>query len=242
MIQPYDQPATSNAANTNTATSQPGAVKKGGVITSTVTTKDTGERKQMFGYTARHIVTTMVTDSSPDACTPMKSKMEIDGWYIDAAFALDCDSSQAYKSYRPQTASGCQDRYDTKQIGLAKKGFPVWEKMTMFAPDGAESFATINEVVEFSQATLDASLFEAPAGYREVKDFASLYNPNPTTDSQTSEPSSNTQPATPATTATPSTPATQQTTTPATENKKQETEKKQESPIKRGLKSIRPKW
>src|SRR5918996_1334711 len=34
MIQPYDQPATSNAANTNTATSQPGTVKKGGVITS----------------------------------------------------------------------------------------------------------------------------------------------------------------------------------------------------------------
>jgi len=237
MIQPYDQPATSNAANTSTATSQPGAVKKGGVISSTVTTRDTGERKQMFGYTARHIVTTMVTDSSPDACTPMKSKMQIDGWYIDAAFALDCDSAQAYKSYRPQTASGCQDRYETKQVGLAKKGFPVWEKMTMFAPDGAESFSSVNEVVEFSQATLDASLFDVPAGYREVKDFASLYNPNPTTtEPQSSEPSSNTQPTTPATTATPSTPATQQTTPPATENKKQE------SPIKRGLKSIRPKW
>src|SRR5829696_2119988 len=39
MIQPYDQPPTSNAANTSTATSQPGAVKKGGVITSTVTTR-----------------------------------------------------------------------------------------------------------------------------------------------------------------------------------------------------------
>ena len=93
VVQPYDQPATSNAANTSSPSYQPGTTKKGGVVTSTVTTRDTGERKQMFGYTARHIITTMVTDSSPDACSPMKSKMEIDGWYIDAAFALDCDVS-----------------------------------------------------------------------------------------------------------------------------------------------------
>jgi hypothetical protein len=173
VVQPYDEPATSNAANTNTSVSQPGKTRKGGVVTSIVTTRDTGERKQMFGYTARRIITTMVTDSTPDACSPLKSKMEIDGWYIDAAFALDCDLGQTYKSYTPQTGSGCQDRYETKQVGLAKKGFPVWEKTTMFGPDGAESFSSINEVVEFSQTTLDASLFDVPEGYREVKDFAS---------------------------------------------------------------------
>ena len=176
MIQPYDQPATSNAASTGATTSQPGAVKKGGVVTSTVTTRDTGERKQMFGYTARHIITTMVTESSPDACSQNKTKMEIDGWYIDAAFALDCDMGRNYSPYRQQAGGGCQDRYETKQIGLAKKGFPVWEKMTMFDPSGAQSFSTINEVIEFSQATLDPSLFDIPAGYREVKDFASAYN------------------------------------------------------------------
>ena len=65
----------------------------------------------------------------------------------------------------------------TKQVGLAKKGYPVWEKMTMFDPaTGAESFSTINEVVEFSNATLDASLFEVPAGYRQVNDFASAFS------------------------------------------------------------------
>jgi hypothetical protein len=178
LIQPYDQPAASTATNTNAATSQPGAIRKGGVVTSTVTTRDTGERKQMFGYTARHIITSMVMDSSPDACSPVKNKMEIDGWYIDAAFALDCDSQRAYTNYRPQAAGGCQDRYETKQIGLAKKGYPVWEKMTMSGPNGAESFSTINEVVEFSQATLDASLFDIPEGYREVQDFASAFNTN----------------------------------------------------------------
>jgi hypothetical protein len=218
IIQPYDQPATANAASSSTA--QPGAVRKGGLVTSTVTTRDTGERKQMFGYTARHIITTMVIDSSPDACSPIKSKMEIDGWYIDAAFALDCDMSQAYKSYTPQTAAGCQDRYETKQIGMAKKGFAVWEKTTMFGQDGAESFSTVNEVVEFSQATLDASLFDIPAGYREVKDFASAFS-TPTTNNTATEPrSTEAQPA----------------TTPSPEPKKEE------SPVKKGLKSLKPKW
>ncbi len=113
-------------------------------MTSTVTTKDTGERKQMFGYTARHIITTMEMESSPDACSTVNTKMEIDGWYIDAAFALDCDSNRAYTAYRPKASGGCQDRYETKQIGIARKGFPVWEKTTMFGPNGAESFSTIN--------------------------------------------------------------------------------------------------
>lgn len=175
MIQPYDQPATTATTPNNTSSpSQP--VTKGGVVTSTVTTKDTGERKQMFGYNARHIITTMETKSSPDACSKVDTKMEIDGWYIDAAFALDCDSSRSYTNYTPKASGGCRDRYETKTIGMAKKGFPVWEKSTMFGPDGTQSFSTINEVLEFSQATLDASLFDVPEGYRQVDDFASAFS------------------------------------------------------------------
>jgi hypothetical protein len=121
----------------------------------------------------------METESSPDACSPMKSKMQIDGWYIDAEFALECDSGVAYKPYTPPQSGGCQDRYVTKQVGTAKKGYPVWEKMTMLDPaTGAESFSTINEVVEFSHATLDASLFDVPAGYRQVNDLASAFSVN----------------------------------------------------------------
>ena len=174
VVQPYDDaPA---ASTTPRASSQPGTTKKGGVVTSTVTSKDTGERKQILGYTARHIITTMVTESSPEACSQTKSKMEIDGWYIDAAFALECDSGLAYKSYRPPQSGGCQDEYVTKQVGTAKRGYPVWEKTTMFDQSGVASFSTINEVVEFSNATLEASLFEPPADYREVKDFASAFS------------------------------------------------------------------
>jgi hypothetical protein len=176
VIQPYDDSSNTSSTPAGRANSQLAATTKGGLITSTVTTKDTGERKQMFGYTARHIITTMETVSSPEACTQTKSKIQIDGWYIDAAFALECDSGVTYKPYTPPSSDGCQDRYVTKQIGAAKKGYPVWEKMTMFDPSGVESFSTISEVVEFSHATLDASLFDVPAGYRQVKDFASIFS------------------------------------------------------------------
>jgi hypothetical protein len=201
MIQPYDEPAAANTTANNAATSQPSTTKKGGVVTSTVTTKDTGERKQMFGYTARHIITTMEMKSSPDACSTVDTKMQIDGWYIDAAFALDCDINRPYTAYRPKVGGGCQDRYETKQIGTAKKGFPVWEKTTMLGPNGAETFSTTNEVVEFSQATLDPSLFDVPEGYRQVEDFASAFSaaygtPESSSNTSTSTPSSVTTAAT----------------------------------------------
>ena len=114
-----------------------------------------------------------------------------------------------------------------------KKVSRFGKRPSLFGPDGAESFSSINEVVEFSQATLDPSLFDVPAGYREVKDFASLYS-QPTSTSTESEPASNVQ--TPATPATQQTTATPQNTTPAAEPRKEE------NPVKKGLKSLKPKW
>jgi len=207
MIQPYDQPSSSTGAAT-VQTSRPPlqATTKGGVVTSTVTTRDTGERKQMFGYQARHIITTMAMESSPDACSKVNTKMEIDGWYIDAAFALDCDLGATYRPQRPNpTGDGCHDRYETKQVGTAKKGFPVWEKTTMFGPNGVESFSTTNEVVEFSQATLDQALFEIPDGYREVSDFSQMYGAPSVADiaaAPSASSASSAAPATPAATPT----------------------------------------
>lgn len=170
-VNPYDTGAT--AANAPAASTTKKVERtQGGLVTSVVTTKDTGERKQMFGYTARHLIITMETKSSPDSCNPVDTKMETDGWYIDAAFQLECDTERAARYYNPQQTGGCRDRYEMKQIGTAKRGFPLWEKMTMFDKDGRASFSMVNEVIELSQATLDASLFEAPADYREVKDFS----------------------------------------------------------------------
>lgn len=213
-VQPYDEASpSSNTTNTHTTHPQPGPVTKGGVVTSTVTLKDTGERKQMFGYTARHIITTMVMESSPDACSQNNMRMEIDGWYIDATFALDCDINRQYSAYRPPVkAGGCRDRYETKTIGTAKKGFAVYEKMTMLGANGAPSFSTTNEVVEISQATLDQSLFEVPPDYRQVDDFASAFsaayaNPQASTANSNTAPNVNPTSGQPSSTATATTAA-----------------------------------
>lgn len=67
-----------------TASTAPGArvpsepSRRGGVITYNINAVDTGERKEMFGFKARHVKTTMSIESSPDACSPMKQKMEME--------------------------------------------------------------------------------------------------------------------------------------------------------------------
>jgi len=164
------------AKNASTAAKTDKVVRSGGTITTTYTTKDTGERKQMFGYTAKHLIITMSTVSSPDACSPYSSKMVTDGWYIDAEFALDCDINYSYRGYQAGKSGGCEDKHVMKQIGTTKRGYPVYEKMTMFDEDGKESYSMINEVVELSKTTLDAALFDVPKDYREVTNAAEMYN------------------------------------------------------------------
>ncbi|MBK7705936.1 MAG: hypothetical protein IPJ30_09185 [Acidobacteria bacterium] len=165
--------------------------KKGGVLTTTVTTKDTGETKKMFGYIARHLIVTIETESSADACSQTKSKMVTDGWYIDAAFALDCDYDR-YGHIQPNPRGGCIDKYEVKQVGAAKRGYPVVEKTTMFDASGEESFTMTNEVIELSSATLDAALFDVPADYREVQDSSQMYAARTTAISNISDRSMNT--------------------------------------------------
>lgn len=153
--------------------SQAGQTAKGGVINMTTTTKDTGERKQMFGYTARRIIQTVVYESSPDACTPMNMKMEIDAWYIDAKFDFDCpERTRYYMNLRTDADGGCTDKYNRKETGTAKTGYPVYTKTTMYDRGGKETYSYTSEVVEISNVALDAALFDVPAGYREVKDFS----------------------------------------------------------------------
>lgn len=184
MINSWEQ--TANVRSTTTTKTVSKTTEKGGVVTTTITIKDTGERKEMFGYTARHLIITMDTQSSPDACQKTKSKIETDGWYIDAAFALDCDNDNyTTNHYSNNQNGGCQDRYESKQVGTGKRGYPVYEKMTMFDENGKESFTITNEVLEFSKATLEDSLFEIPQGYREVKSAAEMYSTAGYTNSST---------------------------------------------------------
>ena len=174
MVNPFAQATQTTSATAPTQTKST-VVQSGGKVTTTITTKDTGERKQMFGFPARHLIITMETVSSPDACNKTNTKMEMDGWYIDAEFVLDCDYGVQGYGYNGNRSGGCQDKYEMKTIGAAKRGYPVYEKMTMFDASGKESYAMVNEVVELSKATLDAGLFDVPQDYREVSDASQMY-------------------------------------------------------------------
>jgi hypothetical protein len=131
----------------------------------------------MFGFTARHIRMTMVTESSPDACEQQKQKFETDGWYIDFSFNIDCVTDNPVPQSRVQRATGCQDQVRYKRIGTAKAGYPVNVTTRMFDADGNESFTMNTEVVELSQATLDAALFDIPSGYTEARSQQEMYTP-----------------------------------------------------------------
>lgn len=146
----------------------------GGTMYVTSTIRDTGERRQMFGYTARHIIQTLETETTPDACSQSKTKMEMDMWVIDAEFGLTCQQDRQYIPYS-QKNGGCTDKIVQKTLGKGKTGYPLWQKMTSFDAAGKESYSMIQEVTELSKATLDAALFDVPAGYRQVSDSAQMY-------------------------------------------------------------------
>jgi hypothetical protein len=175
MVSPFDDGAAAETATNAPAPRTQSAARRGGVITTTVTSTDTGERKQMFGYTARRIKTTMVTESSPDSCNPQRMRMESDGWYIDLNVGFDCQERAASAYRYPAQAGGCQDTHRMKQAGTARTGYPVHVTTTMFDESGRETSFT-QEVVEISKATLDAALFEVPSDYREVRSAAEMYS------------------------------------------------------------------
>ncbi|MGH9531751.1 MAG: hypothetical protein ACRD2Q_05115 [Terriglobales bacterium] len=140
---------------------------RGGVITFVSTTTDTNERKTMFGYVARHLKSSMKSESSPDACAKSDFRMEADGWYANLSVGLTCSAagSMSRASGGPQPPD-CQDRIRSRRTG-PNPGYPLQETRTIYS--GGQSFTTTTETLELSKDTLDAGLFEIPAGYREVK-------------------------------------------------------------------------
>lgn len=150
-------------------------VTRGGVITYVVSSIDTGERKDMFGFQARHVKTTTTMQSSPDACSPVNQRIETDGWYIDFSAALNCDFGRAQMMRNPPSTGGCRDQVRFRQEGTGKTGFPLMVTTTMYGPDGRAMFTSTQEVVELSREPLDAALFDVPAGYVETSNTQELY-------------------------------------------------------------------
>jgi hypothetical protein len=142
--------------------------RRGGLVTITSNTTDTGERKEMFGFSARHLRRTAMMESSPDACQQTRMKIETDGWYINLEYGLNCGGSERPPQMGRTTPQGCRDRYQFRRTGPSNLGFPLIETTTMYGEDGRAMFTSAREVVELSRQPLDAALFDVPAGYTEA--------------------------------------------------------------------------
>jgi hypothetical protein len=174
MITQMDVDSGGDTSSANMGPSTAGGSRRGGVVTMTINTVDTGERKEMFGFTARHLKQTMMSTSSPDACQQQNMKMERDGWYINLEYGLNCGTDRPPQMGR-MAPQGCRDRYQFKHTGPSNLGFPLVETMTMYGADGSVMTTMTKEVVELSRQPLDAALFDVPAGYTEARSQQEMY-------------------------------------------------------------------
>lgn len=182
-----------------------GAPRRGGVVNMIVNTVDTGERKEMFGFTARRFKRTTIMESSPDACYQQKMKIETDGWYINLEYGLNCGSPGSSYSGAASGAA-CRDRYQFKRTGPTHIGYPLQETTTMYGPDGNVMHTMTKEVLEISRQMQDVALFEIPSGYSEAKSQEEMYAAPSTPDMTESQPPSSQTPTSAGATTT-STPA-----------------------------------
>jgi hypothetical protein len=150
--------------------------RKGGTLTYVTSAIDTGERREMFGFTARHVKSSMTIQASPDACNPIEYRTETDGWYIDLNVGFDCNLDgrpAVMPSSRP--AGGCVDKPVFRREGTARTGYPLIETTKMYGPGGQVTFTTTKEVIELSREPLDIALFDVPAGYTEATSQQELF-------------------------------------------------------------------
>lgn len=152
-----------------------------------ITTVDRGERKQVFGYTARHVITTFKV--TPLDSTGVPQETITDGWYVDLDTHISCDPTDetpregtTYSAVRLMGAlasggsisASAPSVVQTTYIGKPEKGFPIRVRRTtrrLMSLQGAttEQVTTMeSEVTELSTKALDPGLFEVPKNFRSV--------------------------------------------------------------------------
>jgi hypothetical protein len=154
-----------------------------------ITTKDTGERKQSFGFTARHVITTFKVVPLAGSTNVTEEEIVTDGWYIDLDTRISCDpprteliegTTYSYaaiaigtvttgQNNRPMSVSK-PELVQTTYIGKPEAGFPIWRKTSirMHMRNSEQRSVAEAEVKELSANRLDPNLFEVPTNFRSV--------------------------------------------------------------------------
>lgn len=145
---------------------------------------DTGERKEMFGHIARHLIIHEKRIGGPGNCYAGNSRSEKDGWYF-----YEDVLPEAVRSKRGMSAAVvfrfasidnqyCSDKIETHRNG-PPIGFPLKET-TAWMSDNEQTRDTYKqianssmttEVLEFVEAPLDPALFQVPPHFKQVKEI-----------------------------------------------------------------------
>jgi len=124
-------------------------------------TTDTGERRTLFGRTARHLLT-----RETQADGSVQSDRHTDGWYVDAETLpreKRCGSS-AYLSN-----GKTRPNIKINHSGPAVTGLAVWQKITITS--SGQTHEWMIEVTELVEGPLSKDLFEPPRDFRRVTSF-----------------------------------------------------------------------
>jgi hypothetical protein len=167
----------------------------GGMLQIWIDSSDTGERQQMFGHAARHIITREKRIATPGACS-RSSESVTDGWYIDESVMPEWRRPKKNGGggvvvatlVAVSSSNACLDKVDRIDVHRTgtDPGFPLKVTTTMKSevsdPDGGKrTLASTwgSEVTELQEGPLDPALFEVPNDFRRVEALKNWYAPAP---------------------------------------------------------------
>ena len=150
-------------------------------------TKDTGERKQMFGYVVRHVITTR-KEIPFEGSQRYPQEMITDGWYVDlepefypSLYPIPRPNLTPAKSAKTPNhsyldgSSKIPEKPEFVDIGEPETGFALQElrtnRMTITTANGdkREHESRSEAFITLEKGVYDFTLFEVPSGFKRVR-------------------------------------------------------------------------
>jgi hypothetical protein len=144
------------------------------------TTVDTGERRELFGHLARHVITTW-KETLLAGLHAEPQETVTDGWYIDLDTSITCDFKwPGDKGSHAHLRRGLGlEKYEFVDKGNPETGLAVERELrsrrTLTTPNGTKTeiaYTSELRITEFTEGSLDPALFEIPPNFRKVDDIS----------------------------------------------------------------------
>jgi hypothetical protein len=147
--------------------------RSGLTIHSHTETTDTGERRELFGHTARRVITRNQQTRDSQLC----SESECDGWYIDPppAWLNLHPPPKPGIFYYLSSGTGERDDFKFTEAGKRETGFLLLATRrykSYFHDESGNSrdheSVQREEITEFSETPLEPELFVPPSDFKRV--------------------------------------------------------------------------